>query len=125
MSILILELSSTTSYCLIPRLLLVVSFPGPPFVWLVKENCHFIVHRTKEREREELQRQLEAKWNIPEAPPLRGLSEVMFEDLSLDLDEDILVIDTGMATVKVTNTLSWVHVYTVYVFDMELIVMSF
>lgn len=49
----------------------------------------------------------------------------MFEDLSLDLDEDILVIDTGMATVKVTNTLSWVHVYTVYVFDMELIVMSF
>jgi hypothetical protein len=51
----------------------------------------------------------------------------MLEDLSLDLDEDFssLVIDTGMATVKVTNTLSWVHVYTVYVFDMELIVMSF
>ena len=49
----------------------------------------------------------EARRRIPEAPPLRGLVPMsadtsLFDELA-DLDEDFssLVIDTGMATVKV------------------------
>ena len=65
-------------------------------------HTHTRIEENKAREREEtLRRQEELARNIPAAPMIQGLSVPVPPDEDYFEDFESIVIDTGMATVKV------------------------